>query len=1490
MATTPDPALDLTLVDYVAVIGFDRQAGLEVDLTAESVAELSGSHSERSKAPLDRAYKSTILQVFPRTRTGFPFVPEVASLCMPKGLQFFTERKLPDARFHSFVLVREDGTRLNGCAFTFYEPVLDPEIRQQMFDLHLDYIKDVAESEAPERHSRVGRPDRSSSQPGQVSFGQHTLPRNVSRRNQSKRTSYYDSTNKPIFVAKCLCVLQRLPILFSVENILLSLYRSVLDSRLPPNERVDPVALIRWVLHELPLPIPGTALQCSYFGCDLSVRRPGLCELPFFDYPIFELFKIIPVEKLVKLFTCFMLEHQILLCSKRLDRLMLVAECLSTLIFPFRWQLTYVPVLPYAQLKFIEAPVPYLMGFCYDDRIPDQIFQSNVCVLDIDARRLDHPEDVPAFPKARELIAQIEELVQNFDETAADEPFKRAEVPAKTRPSSRRLPSTSSCDRTPKAAAHTREIAAESSAGDAQNGGTNGQIDPQWSFKRMSRSFDNSEAIEAAMRAEVEAANEEDDAEEAGAAQHDRVITNARNEKIQRYLNCLAFNSAIRELFLHTFVGLFTSYEQFSAEARQRMGAAQNRASVVVRPVDFNVHEIPKSRPSFVYDVPPPSLHKAEGYALDLAPNGVFPQFDPSLFEAPPLPPPHGAQSRSDSLHPNANNQQAARLAAELDEQRLKLRIAASPQKRTPKRRTAAAALASGSVQGATNGATPNAATPAQLAHRNWTFVEQLLKETKVKTKRLLLMKMGKEALQLGHHDSGVQGVEENTLVAGFCDLLDRGKSSLWANVLSFYEQNKFEEVRSIHKHHPNVSPGTFPSFISTSPPQPSVLWERATRTRTFDRSGRPLEDDEETPADRNAITEIFDSFRSMAANWEKEVADDPTNATTWSVSLARVGNFINKLNIPLAPPTTGGDFCTLPRPNFGPPWTDQKPPPSARAERSDRQLHAGSNPPTPTAPSRPHSPLAVAAERGHERKRSLSRPKSPAYDSERDLPPLPTHIGYDLRNVLRMTEIKTDIGFARAFVRLSLERKLLHSHLKAILSDRSLLRELYKRYAFLRSEDEREQFLYHVLSLNAVDFSCFTHTFISTRIQYEVLFVSTLDRFNSAAVWIICSGSLGATNTINLPPNSLQFTFEHKNLGLLTTLRIGYNVREKGAKWFLDYVIVRNNITAQAFRFNCGRSFGRGVDDGATERVLVAETMRKEAARGPDDDQSPVGPPAQNMMSKWMSTSMMLNQLGATGLSSGSRPQSPAGSVVSEAGGRRRSASRTHHHRSRDPSNEPAQQRQHANPQPQYNYYSARGHRSELQLNQWDVRVNELQHKIGEAVNALVKHFLQNTYRSDANLTQLLCGEKGLIVYLEQVFTFGRKENLFSNRFFRQQYPWDYIEKAFTWFASFISTNGKTFNKETQSIIIYQRHMVSKIAQNASVGKEGQIPGLPAVGRSLAALLPLLAWSPVTREIYDEHSILRQPQQLNALSKLLSALDEFTITLEKSLTYGIVV
>lgn len=46
---------------------------------------------------------------------------------------------------------------------------------------------------------------------------------------------------------------------------------------------------------------------------------------------------------------------------------MLVAECMSSLLFPFSWQHVYVPILPASLQHFLDAPVPFIMGLPSQD-------------------------------------------------------------------------------------------------------------------------------------------------------------------------------------------------------------------------------------------------------------------------------------------------------------------------------------------------------------------------------------------------------------------------------------------------------------------------------------------------------------------------------------------------------------------------------------------------------------------------------------------------------------------------------------------------------------------------------------------------------------------------------------------------------------------------------------------------------------------------------------------------------------------------------------------------------------------------------------------------------------------------------------------------------------------------------------------------------------------------------------------------------------------
>lgn len=135
-------------------------------------------------------------------------------------------------------------------------------------------------------------------------------------------------------------------------------------------------------------------------------------------------------------------------------------------------------------------------------------------------------------------------------------------------------------------------------------------------------------------------------------------------------------------------------------------------------------------------------------------------------------------------------------------------------------------------------------------------------------------------------------------------------------------------------------------------------------------------------------------------------------------------------------------------------------------------------------------SPTHGRSKQRNEQKNLLEQlptlPESLEFDIRFDFTSFTSHFEFynfpfSYRNILAMTDIKTHIGFARAWVRLALEKKLLSKHFRTLLSDTALLRMLYKRSSFLRCEEEKEQFLYHLLTLNTVDYFCFTNTYPTT-------------------------------------------------------------------------------------------------------------------------------------------------------------------------------------------------------------------------------------------------------------------------------------------------------------------------------------------------------------------------------------------------------------------------
>uniref|UniRef100_A0A7N6AQJ8 DENN domain containing 5B n=1 Tax=Anabas testudineus TaxID=64144 RepID=A0A7N6AQJ8_ANATE len=1038
---------------YFVICGIDTDTGLEPDdndglFAFGSRGDLSTSEDAVNcenfeQSPLKRTFKSKVLARYPENVSGNPFDQDAVNmLCMPKGLSFRTQADQRRPQFHSFIITKEDGSRTYGFVHTFYEEVTSPQICSAMQTLYQMHNAEHASANPPSSSS-----SSSSSSMDSLASSLDEADSPSSSLSSSRAAGSYDSSRDTLYVSKALCLITPMPFMHACRRFLSQLHRAVTAATAPP---LPLESYVHNILYEVPLPAPGRSLKFHGVYEPIVCQRPGLGELPLADFSLAEAFSLLGVENLVQVFNCTLLEMQILLYSQDYQRLMTVAEGLTTLLFPFQWQHVYVPILPASLLHFLDAPVPYLMGLQSKEGTDrsklDLPQEANLCFVDIDNHYIELPEDFPQFPNKTEFIQELSEVLLSFGISA-----KAGLVD------------------------------------DGRNGNLAGEeltvlelLQGNATLERLQALTKRTGVMVAhvdALRAGVKAQGTEGQGNRTAAEEEE-----IRNAKL---------NVQLREVFASRFITMFADYESFVIQSAPDLESwLTNREQM---------HNFDKA--SFLSDQPEPYLpflsHFIETQMFaTFIDNKIMSQWEEKelllrVFDA-RIDKARLYNVRAPSLR-SSNYQRCSVLkeSAQAIEQRLmkidhtaihphlldmkigqgkyvqgffpKLQadvLNTGPSNNKWSHRTASAQRRKDRLRQKTehlnldndlkekymqearslgkNLRQPKLSdlSPAVIAQTNWKFVEGLLKECRMKTKRMLVEKMGREAVELGHGEANITGLEENTLIASLCDLLER----IWSHGLQV-KQGK------------------------------SALWSHLLH------------------------------YQAREEKLEQQQADSPVSYVP-------------------------------------------------------------------------------------ERRKS---------DSSISLPSLHISLIQDMRHIQSMSEIKTDVGRARAWIRLSLEKKLLSQHLKQLLSRQALTKKLYKRYAFLRCEEEKEQFLFHLLSLNAVDYFCFTSVFTTIMIPYRVVIIPIKKLSNAMTTsnpWVCVSGELGDSGIMQIPKNVLEMTFDCQNLGKLTTVQLGHDNAGLLAKWLVDCVVVRNEITGHTYRFPCGQWLGKGVGDGSLERVLIGELV----------------------------------------------------------------------------------------------------------------------------------------------------------------------------------------------------------------------------------------------------------------------------------------------------------
>nr|XP_060513982.1 DENN domain-containing protein 5B isoform X3 [Panthera onca] len=853
---------------YFVLCGIDADSGLEPDELAvlyqwleadrhgksqDAANTTSGENFDQS--PLRRTFKSKVLAHYPENIEWNPFDQDAVNmLCMPKGLSFRTQTDNKDPQFHSFIITREDGSRTYGFVLTFYEEVTSKQIctaMQTLYQMHnAEHYSSVYASSSCSMDSLASSTDE----------GDTTSLLKLQRYNS------YDISRDTLYVSKSICLITPLPFMQACKKFLIQLYKAVTSQQPPP---LPLESYIHNILYEVPLPPPGRSLKFYGVYEPVICQRPGPSELPLSDYPLREAFELLGLENLVQVFTCVLLEMQILLYSQDYQRLMTVAEGITTLLFPFQWQHVYVPILPASLLHFLDAPVPYLMGLQSKegtDRSKLELPQeANLCFVDIDNHFIELPEEFPQFPNKVDFIQELSEVLLQFG-----------------------IPPEGSLHCS-ESATKLKNLVLKDLVNDKKNGNVSTHNISMYELLKGNETIARLQAL--AKRTGVTV--EKMDLSASLSEKEKDLKLQCEEAELRDY----QLNVQLREVFANRFTQMFADYEAFVIQTAQDMESwLTNREQMqnfdkasflsdqpepylpflsrfietqmfatfidnkimsqweekdsLLRVFDSRIEKIR------LYNVRAPTLrtsiyqkcstlkeaaqsieqrlmkmdHTAiHPHLLDMKigqgkyEQGFFPKLQSDVLATGPtnnnrwVSRSATAQRRKDRLRQHSEH---IGLDNDLREPSGELLVCQNsmafwewdqglpPPARLPKKSFSECCLKY--MQEARslgkNLRQPKLSdlSPAVIAQTNCKFVEGLLKECRMKTKRMLVEKMGHEAVELGHGEANITGLEENTLIASLCDLLERiwshglqikqGKSALWSHLIQFQDREEKQE------------------------------------------------------------------------------------------------------------------------------------------------------------------------------------------------------------------------------------------------------------------------------------------------------------------------------------------------------------------------------------------------------------------------------------------------------------------------------------------------------------------------------------------------------------------------------------------------------------------------------------------------------------------------------------------------------------------------
>ena len=165
-----------------------------------------------------------------------------------------------------------------------------------------------------------------------------------------------------VYIPYCLSLISKYSYTKELGSSLKTIYRIMTKN---PNElNFEINELIMYLIHSIPIPIKHMRVKfyIPYSNAKLELLCPKIDDVSIMSSKLTILFRYLSVDNIILIFRLLLSERKILFIHDDYTELTSYTDSFISLLYPFKWVHTYIPIMSDQMLKYLQTFLPFLNG------------------------------------------------------------------------------------------------------------------------------------------------------------------------------------------------------------------------------------------------------------------------------------------------------------------------------------------------------------------------------------------------------------------------------------------------------------------------------------------------------------------------------------------------------------------------------------------------------------------------------------------------------------------------------------------------------------------------------------------------------------------------------------------------------------------------------------------------------------------------------------------------------------------------------------------------------------------------------------------------------------------------------------------------------------------------------------------------------------------------------------------------------------------------